>query len=42
MGPVESSPYVSKLVLVRPDQHIVWHGDRASNAIAVIDQVRGA
>jgi 2-polyprenyl-6-methoxyphenol hydroxylase-like FAD-dependent oxidoreductase len=42
MGPIESSPYVSKLVLIRPDQHIVWHGDSISNALAVIDRVRGA
>ena len=29
------SPYRSKLVLVRPDQHIAWHGD------AVSDPLRG-
>jgi 2-polyprenyl-6-methoxyphenol hydroxylase-like FAD-dependent oxidoreductase len=34
--------YRSKLVLVRPDQHIAWHGDAADNAEAVIDRVRGA
>ena len=32
----------SKLVLVRPDQHIAWHGDAAADAAAVIDQARGA
>ncbi len=35
-------PYRSKLVLVRPDQHIAWHGDTVSDALAVIDRVRGA
>lgn len=34
--------YRSKLVLVRPDQHIAWHGDTVHNAGAVIDRVRGA
>ncbi|HLH87416.1 MAG TPA: FAD-dependent monooxygenase, partial [Xanthobacteraceae bacterium] len=34
--------YRSKLVLVRPDQHIAWHGDAAADAMAVIDRVRGA
>ena len=42
LGPTEASPYRSKLVLVRPDQHIVWHGERVSDALAVIDRVRGA
>jgi 2-polyprenyl-6-methoxyphenol hydroxylase-like FAD-dependent oxidoreductase len=42
MGPIDASPYRSKLVLVRPDQHIVWHGDGGSNALAIIDRVRGA
>lgn len=36
------APYRTKLVLVRPDQHIVWHGDAVSDALAVIDRVRGA
>jgi hypothetical protein len=36
------APYRSSLVLVRPDQHIAWHGDRAENAEAIIDRVRGA
>jgi hypothetical protein len=27
---------------VRPDQHIAWHGDTVSDALAVIDRVRGA
>jgi 2-polyprenyl-6-methoxyphenol hydroxylase-like FAD-dependent oxidoreductase len=38
----EGSPYRSKLVLVRPDQHIAWHGDESADAQAVIDRVRGA
>ncbi len=42
MTPGAGSPYVSTLVLVRPDQHIVWHGDSAADATAVIDRVRGA
>lgn len=39
---IEASPYRSKLVLVRPDQHIAWHGDSVSDPLAVIDRVRGA
>ena len=38
----DDSPYRSKLVLVRPDQHIAWHGDTVTDALAVIDRVRGA
>lgn len=34
--------YRSKLVLVRPDQHIAWHGDAAADPLAIIDRVRGA
>ena len=34
--------YRRKLVLIRPDQHIAWHGDAAADATAVIDRVRGA
>jgi 2-polyprenyl-6-methoxyphenol hydroxylase-like FAD-dependent oxidoreductase len=34
--------YRSKLVLVRPDQHIAWHGEAVSDAMAVVDRVRGA
>jgi hypothetical protein len=34
--------YRSKLVLVRPDQHIAWHGDKIADPLAVIDRVRGA
>jgi hypothetical protein len=34
--------YCRKLVLIRPDQHIAWHGDAVDDALAVIDRVRGA
>jgi hypothetical protein len=34
--------YRHKLVLIRPDQHIAWHGDAVGDAAAVIDRVRGA
>ena len=34
--------YRTKLVLVRPDQHIAWRGDAVTDATAVIDRVRGA
>ena len=34
--------YRAKLVLVRPDQHIAWHGDAVADATAIIDRVRGA
>jgi hypothetical protein len=31
------------LVLVRPDGHVAWRGDRLpENAAAMVDQVRGA
>jgi len=36
------SLYRNKLVLIRPDQHIAWHGDTVPDAAAVIDRVRGA
>jgi 2-polyprenyl-6-methoxyphenol hydroxylase-like FAD-dependent oxidoreductase len=36
-----SDLYRSKLVLIRPDQHIAWHGERAGDPLAVIDRVRG-
>jgi len=42
LEPQEGSPYHSKLVLVRPDQHIAWHGDTGTDVKAVIDGVRGA
>jgi hypothetical protein len=34
--------YRNKLVLIRPDQHIAWHGDAVADAPAVIDRVTGA
>src|SRR5262249_34740463 len=34
--------YRRRLVLIRPDQHIAWHGDAVADATAVIDPVRGA
>jgi hypothetical protein len=34
--------YQTKLVLVRPDQHIAWHGDDISDAMSVIDKARGS
>jgi 2-polyprenyl-6-methoxyphenol hydroxylase-like FAD-dependent oxidoreductase len=35
--------YERKLVLVRPDGHVAWRGDREpDNSLAVIDRVRGA
>lgn len=36
------APYATRLVLVRPDQHIAWHGDRVTDAGAVLDRARGA
>jgi 2-polyprenyl-6-methoxyphenol hydroxylase-like FAD-dependent oxidoreductase len=42
LAPPEGDLYRDKLVLVRPDQHIAWHGDAAADATAVIDRVRGA
>jgi hypothetical protein len=33
--------YKSRLVLVRPDHHIAWHGDTVQDPLAVIDRVRG-
>ena len=36
------APYATQLVLVRPDQHIAWHGDSVADAGAVLDRVRGA
>ncbi|HZD90282.1 MAG TPA: FAD-dependent monooxygenase [Pseudolabrys sp.] len=35
-------PYASRLVLVRPDQHVAWHGDSADDPGAILDRVRGA
>jgi hypothetical protein len=42
----ESGPaalYERKLVLVRPDGHVAWRGNREpADALAIIDRVRGA
>jgi 2-polyprenyl-6-methoxyphenol hydroxylase-like FAD-dependent oxidoreductase len=35
------SCYRNKLVLVRPDQHIAWHGYNIADPLAVIDRARG-
>ena len=38
-----ASLYEHNLVLIRPDQHVAWRGERApSDSMAIIDQVRGA
>ncbi len=35
--------YASRLVLVRPDGHVAWHGDELpDDPAAIIDRVRGA
>jgi hypothetical protein len=36
--------YRARLTLVRPDQHIAWHGDTADDteALDIIDNARGA
>ena len=34
--------YRSRLVLIRPDHHIAWHGDGVADAAAVIDRLREA
>jgi hypothetical protein len=35
--------YGRSLVLVRPDQHVAWRGDREpTDALGLIDLVRGA
>jgi 2-polyprenyl-6-methoxyphenol hydroxylase-like FAD-dependent oxidoreductase len=40
-APPDENLYRTKLVLVRPDQHIAWHDDATDDAMAVIDRVRG-
>lgn len=40
--PSDQALYHTRLVLVRPDQHIAWHGDAADDAEAIINRVRGA
>ncbi len=34
--------YQQPMVLVRPDGHVAWRGNRAGNAQAIVDTVRGA
>jgi 2-polyprenyl-6-methoxyphenol hydroxylase-like FAD-dependent oxidoreductase len=35
--------YEKKLILVRPDQHVAWRGDKMpADALVIIDKVRGA
>jgi 2-polyprenyl-6-methoxyphenol hydroxylase-like FAD-dependent oxidoreductase len=41
--PAPPDPYQQRLVLIRPDHHIAWHGDAAgSDSNFIIDVVRGA
>jgi hypothetical protein len=41
--PVAAALYENKLVLVRPDGHVAWRGDRVpADPLALIDRVRGA
>ena len=41
--PEAAAIYERKLVLVRPDGHVAWRGDRVpADALALIDRVRGA
>ncbi len=41
--PEAAAIYESKLVLVRPDGHVAWRGDKVpADPLAVIDRVRGA
>ncbi|HEX9836393.1 MAG TPA: 2-polyprenyl-6-methoxyphenol hydroxylase, partial [Alphaproteobacteria bacterium] len=43
-GPPEAAElYGNRLVLVRPDGHVAWRGDKApADPLALIDTVRGA
>jgi hypothetical protein len=34
--------YERRLVLVRPDGHVAWRGDRVHDADRIVDTVRGA
>ena len=41
--PEAAALYERKLVLVRPDGHVAWRGDREpADPLALIDRVRGA
>jgi hypothetical protein len=38
-----AEPYITKLVLSRPDQHVGWRGDACpDDSLALIDLIRGA
>ena len=42
-APEACEPYRRKLVLVRPDQHVAWRGDKEpADPLDLIDIVRGA
>ncbi|MBO1110843.1 FAD-dependent monooxygenase [Bordetella petrii] len=40
--PEAARAYAAKLVLVRPDGHVAWRGDRLRDARHILDTVRGA
>jgi hypothetical protein len=41
--PAIATLYERRLVLVRPDGHVAWRGDREpADSFAVVDQIRGA
>jgi hypothetical protein len=41
-GQVFRKLYAADLVLVRPDQHVAWRGDRLpENGLALLDRARG-
>ena len=43
VAPPDELIYAHKLVMVRPDHHIAWHGDAVpSDPVAMIDRIRGA
>jgi hypothetical protein len=39
--PMARELYPKALVLIRPDQHIAWRGDRLESAAALLDKVTG-
>jgi 2-polyprenyl-6-methoxyphenol hydroxylase-like FAD-dependent oxidoreductase len=42
-GPLRVLGYEGDMVLVRPDQHVAWHGDELpADPLALLDRVRGA
>jgi len=42
-NPDAAALYACRLVLVRPDDHVAWRGDRTPNdPLALIDRIRGA